>query len=53
MSKIKKVYIDVESRYIEITFENGEKHQLSDLEDQKPDETFSHNYKCDIFIDTE
>jgi hypothetical protein len=54
--KIKKVYVDVESKYIEVTFENGHKHQLlaASLEEigiEKADPGYEEAYQVEMHLD--
>ena len=54
-SKIKKMYIDKESSYIEVEFENGEKHQLCPIGSgvKTPDKDYTHAYECDMCFEDE
>ena len=54
MNKIKKLYMDRESGYLEVTFENGEKHQVGAkgsepiLTDEDADKGFDIAYECEM-----
>ena len=50
--KAKKIYVDEMSNYIEIEFDNGEKHQISTFDSgETPDEGFDKKYKCEIIFE--